>query len=54
MRKSFIKKIVAYGTILLLCTGNLLADEFPFNPPKNFILNPSYIAVHHPVATNQV
>lgn len=32
----------------------LIADEFPLNPPKNFILNPKYIALHHPVATNQI
>lgn len=54
MKKSFINKIVSYGIFLLLSTGNLIADEFPFNPPKNFVLNPSYIGLHHPVATHQV
>lgn len=29
------------------------ADEFPFEPPKNFTLSPKYIALHHPVQTTQ-
>ncbi len=30
------------------------ADPFPFDPPKNFVLDPNDIAIHHPVTTNQI
>lgn len=29
-------------------------EQFPWTPPKNFILQPSYIALHHPVSTKNV
>src|SRR5258708_7447624 len=43
----------------LLLTGmclfsSLHSDEFAFDPPKNFTLSPQYIAVHHPVKTDQI
>lgn len=42
---------IGIGTCLFssLC----YSDEFAFEPPKNFSLSPQYIAVHHPVNTNQ-
>jgi len=57
MKKLCIKEILFCGLFLLMGTSHLSADHsdhFPLNPPKNFILNPKYIALHHPVATNQV
>lgn len=39
---------------LILCGTVLTADEFPFTPPANFTLRPDYIALHHPVTTNQI
>jgi len=30
------------------------ADEFRFDPPKNFTLSPKYIALHHPVETDKL
>ena len=35
----------------LLFSMMLLADEFALEPPQNFVLNPKYIALHHPVQT---
>ncbi len=29
----------------------LAADEFPFTPPKNFVISPQWIGLHHPVST---
>lgn len=54
MKRLFIKQIFSYSAFLLLSVSNLIANEFPLNPPKNFVLNPSYIALHHPVSTHQV
>ena len=39
---------------VLFFSASLCADEFPFQPPQNFILNPKYIALHHPVQTDSV
>lgn len=41
-------------TLIGLWTATLIADEFPFEPPKNFTLSPQYIALHHPVKTNNI
>lgn len=43
-----------FSSIIFLNYGplKLSSDEFPFEPPKNFTLNPKYIAVHHPVTTS--
>ncbi|MCE5318363.1 MAG: hypothetical protein LLG04_13515 [Parachlamydia sp.] len=40
--------------ILLFCLGfsEAYAEEFPYDPPKNFTLSPRYIALHHPVTTD--
>lgn len=43
--------ILFIGIHFFPCFGN--SDEFAFNPPKNFTLSPQYIALHHPVNTNQ-
>ncbi|MCE5315929.1 MAG: hypothetical protein LLG04_01020 [Parachlamydia sp.] len=37
--------------LFLFISLNLLADEFPYEPPKNFTLSYQYIALHHPVTT---
>lgn len=42
---------------LLMALASFLptyAAEFALQPPPNFVLSPKYIAVHHPVKTNQV
>jgi hypothetical protein len=54
-----VKDFIAKASICtwMLCffwAGSLTGDEFPFEPPQNFTLNPKYIAVHHPVNTSQV
>lgn len=54
MMKKFTKVVKCLGMIVFLGTSSLIADEFPFKAPKNFTLNPKYIALHHPVATNQI
>lgn len=48
-----IKKIFASLPLLLL-SGFLHGDEFAFDPPDSFTLSPQYIALHHPVKTDQV
>jgi tetratricopeptide (TPR) repeat protein len=40
--------------LLAISSGTALADEFPFTPPKNFIWQPQYTAVHHPVYTDNL
>lgn len=53
--KRFCKHAFAvFGTFLILSLSSLTAHEFPLNPPKNFVLNPKYIGLHHPVKTNQL
>lgn len=37
---------------LLVACLKLEGEEFPFIPPKNFVLDPSYIGLHHPVTTS--
>lgn len=39
---------------LFFWTITAWADEFPFTPPKNFKLEPAYIALHHPVTTQNI
>lgn len=39
---------------LFFWTTAAWADEFPFTPPKNFKLEPSYIALHHSVTTQNI
>lgn len=48
------KSLVFYGLMTILGITSLGADEFPFEPPQNFILQPKYIGLHHPVTTQQV
>lgn len=49
----FVKTSFCVGLIFLTQLNVLHADEFPWTPPKNFTFKPSYVAVHHPVATQQ-
>lgn len=37
-----------------LCSSCWGEDTFAFEPPQAFVLNPNYIALHHPVQTNSV
>ncbi len=52
--KHFIVKAACFGMLFFWGIGQLFGDEFPLNPPKNFVLNPEYIALHHPVTSSQV
>lgn len=55
-RKNLLVKASFFICIGMMAFTNfniLHADDFPWTPPKNFTLNSSYIAVHHPVATRQ-
>lgn len=48
----FVFKIIKFiSFIIILSFNSLSADEFPWTPPNNFTANPKYIALHHPVAT---
>lgn len=49
-----VKRQVFLTIFLFLWTTAVWADEFPFTPPKNFQLDPAYIALHHPVTTNHI
>lgn len=49
-----IKKLLFSTAFLLLNVGDLVAHAFPLVPPQNFVLNPQYIAVHHPVQTEKI
>ncbi|MFA6915118.1 MAG: hypothetical protein WC222_01860 [Parachlamydiales bacterium] len=51
MGKSVCKFIFLFCAITL---SNVGADHFPFEPPENFILDPSLIKVRHPVTTKNV
>lgn len=42
---------ICCAMICFMWIFSLFADEYPFEPPKNFKLNPKYIAIHHPVTT---
>lgn len=35
----------------LCLAASLFGDHFPYQPPKNFTVNPAYIALHHPTST---
>ena len=43
-----------FWMVAIYCTASLLGDEFSYEPPKNFTLNPKFIGLHHPVTTNQI
>lgn len=38
--------------LFFLSFSDAYAEEFPYEPPKNFSLSPRFIAQHHPVTTN--
>lgn len=40
--------------LLVLFSASLCSEEFAFDPPKNFTLNPKYVALHHPVQTANI
>lgn len=48
------RKLIFSTALLLLNAGYVAGHDFPFTPPQNFILNPQYIALHHPVQTEKV
>lgn len=48
------KKLIFSTALIFFCVGRLVAHDFPLTPPENFILNPKYIALHHPVQTEKV
>lgn len=54
IRNSFLKGCFSLGIVLLFPYHFLAGDEFPWHPPKNFVLQHRYIALHHPVNTRQV
>jgi len=49
-----IKTCICLGTFFLAEINGMEADNFPWTPPKNFVLQPKYIALHHPVATESI
>lgn len=52
IKNLFGKACFCFG-IILVKINLLVADEFPWMPPKSFVFNPKYVAIHHPVQTNQ-
>lgn len=51
--KNFITEVfICVGLLGLFEFGSLCGEEFPFEPPQNFKVNPKYIAVSHPVTTS--
>lgn len=49
-----IKYLCQLGLTIFMGTNLLFADDFIYTPPKQFTLDPKYIALHHPVKTDQL
>ena len=54
IKQFVVSKFFHYGLFCVLGISSLYGENFPFDPPQNFIANPKYIYVHHPVSTNHV
>lgn len=56
MIQYFIRRWMCLQMIAFCLAASLQADtdEFMFNPPENFTLTPTYIALHHPVTSSNV
>lgn len=54
MKNQVLKLVLLCSLSLSISFSTAIADEFPFEPPKNFVLNPKYIVVHHPVSAKQI